>query len=393
MKASGFIKFLIFSFFGVIIFISGFYFGQKERVFVNPSAELDFSLFTEAYYLLQENFPGFEEVSEKEKIHGIIRGFVNSLGDAHTSFFDKEQSKIFLDDVSGEFEGIGIEIGIRENKLKVISPLKDTPADRAGLRPMDVITKIDGESTTGITIKEAVQKIRGQRGEEVVLEIYRNEEKRSVSIVRDVIKIPSLSWQIIEDNIAHIELFHFHGNITQEFSTISREIVESPVQKIILDLRNNPGGLLGTSVNISSYFLEKGDVVVIKTQATQNEDQDLLRARDARPTLRDYPVVVLINEGSASAAEILAGALRDNKGAKLIGMPSFGKGSIQAIHDLKDGSTLKITEEYFLTPNRNAINEEGLVPDIKIEITEEDIEREEDPQLEKAIEVIKEESQ
>ncbi len=391
MKAINVIKFFIFCFFGAIIFISGFYFGQKERIFVNPSDELDFSLFTEAYYLLQENFPGFEDVNEKEKIHGIIRGLVGSLGDAHTSFFDKEESKIFLDDVSGEFEGIGIEIGIRENKLRVISPLKNTPADRAGLRPMDIITKIDGESTTGITIEEAVQKIRGERGEEVVLEISRNEEKKDVSIVRDTIKIPSLSWEIIEDDIAYIELFHFHGNITRDFSTLSREIIESPAKKIILDLRNNPGGLLGASVDISSYFIEKGDVVVIKTRALKNDDQDLLRAKDARPTLKSYPITVLINEGSASASEILAGALRDNRDIRLVGMPSFGKGSIQAIHTLEDGSTLKITEEYFLTPGGNIIDEEGLMPDIKIEITEEDIEKGRDPQLEKAIEVIREE--
>jgi carboxyl-terminal processing protease len=389
MKINKLWKFIFFLLLGTAFFVAGFYFGKGEKIIVDPSARIDFSLFGEVYYLLEENFPNFADIDEKKLEYGIIRGLLSALGDPHTSFFDPEKSKVFLEDVSGEFEGIGVEIGIRDNNLQVISPIKNTPAYRAGMRSGDVIVSIDGESTKGITLDEAVVKIRGPKGEEVSLEIFRNGEYKEITIIRETIKIPSIEWELLHDNIAHIKLFHFHENVVQDFSVISREILNSPAESIILDLRNNPGGVLGAAISISSKFIESGEVVVLETGSKDMDDANPIRALGTSPVFLEYPIVIIINEGTASAAEILAGALRDQREIQIVGQNSFGKGSIQRMHTLDDGSVIKITEKYFLTPNGIVIEEEGLVPDLEIEITLEEIEAGEDPQLEAAIELIK----
>ncbi len=373
---------------GASVFAAGFHFGKGEIVIINPSEKIDFSLFGETYHLLEKNFPGFDEVDEQELIYGIIRGMLGALEDPHTSFFDPERSKIFLEDVSGEFEGVGIEIGIRNGRLQVISPLKNTPAYRAGMRAGDVITAIDEDSTEDISLEEAVVKIRGPKGESVTLEVLRNGEVKEISIVRDTIKIPSIEWEIIEGDIAHIQLFHFHDNIHADFVKVAREVLSSPAKSIVLDLRNNPGGVFSASISISSMFIESGEVVVIE-KGTEDDDLNRIKTIGAGPVFLDYPVVVLVNEGTASASEIVAGALRDQRNTPIVGVNSFGKGSIQRMHNLSDGSVIKITEKHFLTPNGTVIDKEGIVPDFEVEITEEDIEQERDPQLEKAVEVIK----
>ncbi len=372
---------------GAVFFATGFYFGKSERVVVDPSEKIDFSLFGEVYHLLEENFPGFEEVSEQDLIYGIIRGMIDSLGDPHTTFFDPERSKIFLEDVSGEFEGVGIEIGIRDGKLKVISPLKNTPAYHIGIRSQDVIFSIDEVSTKDMSLEEAVMKIRGPKGELVTLEIERKGEIKEFNIVRDTIKIPSIEWEIVEENIAHIQLFHFHENIEADFASVTREVLNSPAEKVILDLRNNPGGVFNAAISISGRFIESGETVVIQTRGKEG-DREKIKTNGAPPVFLDYPLVVLVNEGSASASEILAGALRDQRNTPIIGKTSFGKGSIQRMHTLQDGSIIKITEKYFLTPEGREIDNKGIIPDIEVEITEEDIEKEKDPQLEKAIEEL-----
>jgi len=373
---------------GASIFAAGFHFGKGEVVIVNPSEKIDFSLLGEVYHLLEENFPGFDEVDEEKLVYGIIEGMLKALDDPHTSFFEPEKSKIFLEDVSGEFEGVGIEIGIRNEKLQVISPLKNTPAYRAGMRAGDVIVAIDEESTENISLEEAVVKIRGPKGESVTLEVLRNNETKEISIVRDTIKIPSIEWEVIERNIAHIQLFHFHDNIHADFIKVAREILNGPTEKIILDLRNNPGGVFSAAISISSMFIESGEVVVIE-KGTEKDDLKMIKTIGAGPVFLDYPVVILINEGTASASEIVAGALRDQRNAPIVGINSFGKGSIQRMHNLSDGSVVKITEKHFLTPEGTVIDKEGIVPDFEIEITDKDIEKEKDPQLEKAIEIIK----
>ncbi len=372
---------------GAIAFASGFFVGESQKVFIDPSGEMDLSLLYETYYLLEEKFPEFKEVEEETLVHGTIKGLIGALEDPHTSFFDKEESKIFMEDVAGEFEGVGMEIGIRDRGLQVISPLKNPPAYKAGIKSQDVITKIDGEDTEGISIQEAVAKIRGPKGESVALEIMRNGEKKEIEIIRDTIEIPSIEWEILEKDIAHLELFHFNENIVVDFTKVSREIVNSPAEKIILDLRNNPGGTFRAAIGVASRFVESGSVVVIKT-GTDDKQMSRLKTTTTPPYLLEYPVVVLINEGTASASEIVAGALRDHREIPIVGKNSFGKGSIQGLHSLSDRSTLKITEEYFLTPDEQIIEEKGIAPDFEIDITEEDVEKDRDPQLEKAIEII-----
>jgi len=281
-----------------------------------------------------------------------------------------------------------MEIGIKKCQLQVIAPLEGTPAQKAGLRAGDKIIKVDDTLTADITVDEAVNLIRGPKGTEVTLTIYREEWEttKEIKIVRGVIEVPSLKWEIIDENIAYLKLYQFSEKASFDFSKAAIEILESPCQKIILDLRNNPGGYLEIAQEISGWFLERGQIVVIEDFGA-GEEQKVYKAQ-GNTSLAEYPTVILINQGSASGSEILAGALRDNRGIKLIGEQSFGKGSVQELERLKGGSSLKITVANWLTPKGELITDVGLEPDIKVEITEEDYEEGRDPQLDKAIEVI-----
>ncbi|MCK4453804.1 S41 family peptidase [Candidatus Parcubacteria bacterium] len=377
----------------------GYYFGEIEgKRMVSPSDELDFSLFWEVYNTLQEKYVEPENFDSQKMIYGAISGMVESLGDPYTVFFDPEEAKIFEEDVKGVFEGVGMEIGLRSGQLTVIAPLEETPAQKAGLRAGDKIMKIDETLTVDISIDEAVKLIRGPKGTEVSLTIYREdwEETKEIKIIRGVIEIPSLDWELLvspgeagglEDNIAYIKLYQFSEKASYDFKSAAQDILNSPAEKIILDLRNNPGGYLGVAQNIAGWFLEKGQIVAIEDFGGDKE-QEFYKAKGPEKFL-SYPVVVLINQGSASGSEILAGALRDNRGVRLVGEKSFGKGTVQVLEELREGS-LKVTIANWLTPNGEVLSNEGLEPDIKIEMTREDYEKEKDPQLEKAIEILRE---
>lgn len=369
-------------------FSLGFYFGKSQCQICRPE-EVDFSLFWEAYNKLQEKFVSPEKLDIQKMIYGAISGMVKSLEDPYTVFLNPEETKRFIEDVKGTFEGVGMEIGIREEQLQVIAPLEGTPAQKAGLRPGDKIIKINDTSTTDISIEEAVNLIRGPKGTKVILTIYREgwAKTKEVSIIRDVIEIPSLKWEILENDIAYIKLYQFSEKASLDFKKAVIEILDSPSQKIILDLRNNPGGYLEVARDIAGWFLEDGEIVVIEDFGEEKEQKEYLA--EGSGIFRGYPMVVLINQGTASGSEILAGALRDNRGILLIGEKSFGKGSVQELEKLKEGSSLKITIARWLTPKGELITDVGLTPDIKVEMTEEDYVEERDPQLEKAIEEIK----
>jgi carboxyl-terminal processing protease len=298
-----------------------------------------------------------------------------------------QETKQFMEDVSGRFEGVGMEIGVKANGLQVIAPLEGTPAQRAGLRAGDKIIKIDGQSTQDMTVDEAARLIRGPKGTKVTLTIFRDEwdKVQDIEIERAVIKIPSLEWKLIDDNIAYIKIYHFTERAGFEFSKIAIQVLASGADRIILDLRNNPGGYLEVANNIASYFLKKGSLITIEDSGEQKKEH---RSRMGS-VFTEYPMVILINEGSASGSEILAGALRDNRGIKLIGKQSFGKGSVQRLEDLSDGSSLKVTTAKWLTPKGETIHGVGLKPDIEVDLTEQDYLNNKDPQLDKAIEVIK----
>lgn len=372
------------------VFVSGVFVGRSlvECKICQPE-EIDFSLFWEAYHELQDKFPDKEKIDVQKIIYGAISGMVKSLEDPYTVFLPPEKTKRFQEDVKGVFEGVGLEIGIRKEELTVISPLEGTPAQRAGIRAGDKIIKINDKFTQDLTIEEAVDLIRGPRGTEVTLTVLRKdwESSKEIKIIREVIEIPSVKWELKEGNIAYLKLYHFTENAQFGFRDAAIEILNSPGEKIILDLRNNPGGYLEVAQDIAGWFLERGKVVVIEDFGEGKEKKEYKTKGTGR--FADYPIVILINEGSASASEILAGALRDNRNILLVGEKSFGKGSVQELIDLRAGSSLKITVANWLTPHGNLISEIGLEPDIKVEMTEKDFEENRDPQLDKAIEIMK----
>ncbi len=375
-------------------FSAGYFFGKFQVVCrVCQPEEVNFSLFWESWKALQEKFVDKGKLDTQKMIYGAISGMVKSLDDPYTVFFPPQEAKKFIEDVQGSFEGVGMEIGERKGQLQVIAPLEGTPAQRAGLRSGDKIVKINGTTTMDLTVDEAVNLIRGPKGTEVTLTISREEweKTKEIKIMRDVIEVPSLKWELKDNNIAYIRLYQFSEKASFDFRKAVIEILaSSPTQKIILDLRNNPGGYLEVAQDIAGWFLERGEIVVIEDfgQGDQGEKKEYKAQGLAQ--LSGYPIVILINQGSASASEILAGALRDNRGIKLIGEKSFGKGSVQELETLEGGSSLKITVAKWLTPKGELITDKGLEPDVKIEMTDKDYEEGKDPQLDKAIEIIKE---
>lgn len=389
--------FLIIAFF--VIFSLGIWIGKIQVVCkICPPEKIDFSLFWESWDKLQKNYINPEKLNNQNMIYGAISGLIDSLGDPYTTFFNPTDTKLFLEDVSGHFEGVGMEVGIRKGQLQIIAPLEGTPAKKAGLRPGDKIIKIDDVLTAELKIEEAINLMRGPKGTEVSLYILREgwEAPKEFKIKRAVIEIPSLKWELInlngeadkEGEIAYLRLYQFSEKANSDFSKAAIEILKSPAKKIILDLRNNPGGYLEIAQEIAGWFLNRGQIVVVE-DFNIRQDQIVYKT-EGNANLLDYPTVILINQGSASASEILAAALRDNRGIKLIGETSYGKGSVQELESLSGGSSLKITVADWLTPKGDRINNVGLEPDIKIEMAEEDYAQDRDSQLEKAIEIIRE---
>ncbi|OIO44935.1 MAG: S41 family peptidase [Candidatus Nealsonbacteria bacterium CG_4_10_14_0_8_um_filter_35_10] len=373
-----------------IVFGTGFFIGKLQVICpVCKPEEVDFSLFWETWNVLKEKFYQPEKFDTQKMTEGAISGMVKSLGDPYTSFFNPQETKEFFEEAQGTFEGIGIEIDKKKEELVVIAPLEGTPAERAGIRAGDKILKIDDKETVDLSLEEAVKLIRGPKGTEVKLTISRGDwkEPKEFKISRALIKIPSLKWELKEDDIVYLKLYQFFDRTGDDFRKSAIEILNSPAKKIILDLRNNPGGYLEVAREISGWFLKRGDIVVIEDFGPGKEKNEY--KADGNEKFLDYPIVVLINQGSASASEILAGALRDNRNVLLIGEKSFGKGSIQELEELRGGSSLKITIANWLTPKGQLITDKGLEPDIKVEMSEEDYEQDRDPQLEKALEVIK----
>lgn len=386
---------------GILIgaFFGGVYYGYKnvpsiEKVSglankeVGKPENVDFNIFWDAWKDIENTYVGRNSLDRKAMVYGAVSGMVKALNDPYTIFLDPTEAKKFKDDVSGSFEGIGAEIGIRKGVLVIVAPLKDTPAEKAGLRPGDKILKINDTITLDMTVDEAVNLIRGQKGTEVVLTISRDgfDKAKEVKIVRGTIKIPIVKFEMKDNNIAYVALYHFTENSFSELKVALREALNAGAEKLILDLRNNPGGYLDSAIDMASIFVPSGKVVVREDFGNGGKDE----YKSYGPgVLKDFPMVVLVNEGSASASEILAGALRDIRGIKLIGQKTFGKGSVQELKDMTEGATLKVTIAKWLTPNGYSISEQGLEPDINVELTDEDFEQGKDPQLDKAIEIIK----
>jgi carboxyl-terminal processing protease len=360
----------------------------KISYHVEQPGTIDFSLFWDAYSKLQEKFIDPSKIDNQKVIYGAIGGMANSLGDPYTNFFDPEQAQRFQQNLSGSFGGIGVEIGIKKDALTIISPLKDGPGQRAGLKAGDVIAKIDGKDSIGIMIDEAVGLIRGVKGTAVTLTILRDglTSAKDIKIIRETIKIPTVEWSLKNEDTAYIQISQFYQTLSPDFRDIALQILQSSAKKIVLDLRGNSGGYLEIAQDIAGWFLQKGQIVTIEDYG-KNKPQQIYKT-EGNAEFVNYPIVVLINQGTASAAEILAGALRDNRNVKLIGTKSFGKGCVQEPVNLPGGSLLKITVANWLTPKGSSISEVGLTPDVKVDITDNDIEQEKDPQLAKALEII-----
>ena len=331
-----------------------------------------------------------QAVSDEEKIYGLISGLTGSLKDPYTVFFPPEDSEIFQADISGSFEGVGMEIGIRDNALVVITPLKGSPAIRAGLLSGDRIIKIDDTSTDGMAVDRAVKLIRGPRGTIVRFAIIRGDgELQTIPVTRDVIEIPTIETKQ-QDGVFIISLYNFSAISTNLFRGALREFALSDTPKLVLDLRGNPGGYLEAAVDMASWFLPAGKVVVTEEQG-KNGKPIYHRSRGYDVFTDELKMAILVDGGSASASEILAGALQEHGKAKLIGEKSFGKGSVQELVNITDKASLKVTVARWLTPNGRSISEHGLDPDIVVERTSEDKEEGKDPQLDSAIKSLNQE--
>ncbi len=348
--------------------------------------DTNFNLFWEVWQKIQELYID-RPVGETQLLYGALSGLVSSMGDPYSIFMPPEPAKEFTDDLKGKFEGIGAELAMRDNLITVVSPLPESPAEKAGLKAGDKIVEVNGESTEKMTLNEAVLKIRGKKGTAVKLKVFRDKDGafHELSIIRDVIKIVSVTWEMKEGEIAYLKITNFNEDTDERFRQAVNEIVLKNSKGVILDLRSNPGGYLDRSVTIASYWLPLGQVVVQEEDAEGIKKQHLA---NGSAQLKNYPAVVLVNRGSASASEIVAGALQDWGAAQVVGETTFGKGSVQTLADLSDGSAVKLTIARWLTPKGRQINVSGIEPDVKIELTEEDFKNGKDPQLEKAIELL-----
>jgi len=381
----------------IFIIASGSFYGgvqygaQYKSIKITDSRQLinaDFSLFWNAIDTLKEKYVNSKDINDQNLVYGAINGALNSLDDPYTTFFNPVDAKKFDEDLNGSFGGIGAEIGIRKNQLLVISPIKGNPAEEVGLKAGDKILEVDKKSTANFTIDEAVGHIRGKEGTEVTLLIFRDgwKEAREFKITRKIIVIPTLDWKMWDGNIAYVQLYNFNANALGLFNEAGFQILNKNAKGIVLDLRNNPGGYLDVAVELAGWFLNSGETVV--QENARGQEPELLKAR-GNGYFSKLPVVVLINGGSASASEILAGALKDNREIKLVGEKTFGKGSVQELQNLSDGSTMKVTIAEWLTPNGTHINKKGIEPDYEVKMPTDEKDTKKDPQFDKALEVIK----
>jgi len=373
--------------------LGGFYFQDYVYSFISSNSKLSNNLETDSlqkvYNFLREEYLYPDKFEDKLNAElGAVKGVVESLDDPYTVYLSKDEYKDFSESLDGKFQGIGAEIGLKEGQLIVISPIAGTPASKAGLLPGDAIININGENTFGLSVDKAVSKIRGEKGTEVKLEIAREGQDgiKEFVIVRDTIDVPNITIKE-KDEVGIITLSQFQVETAQELDKEIVKLQKKGINNLILDLRNNPGGYLQAAVEVVELFTPKGSVAVIEKGRESNMVKEIKTKK--APKYEEIKLVVLVNQGSASASEIVAGALRDLKDIKLVGQQTFGKGLVQSTKEFPDGSVLKYTIAEWFTPDGSALNKEGIKPDFEVKLTADDIKAEKDPQLDKAIEIIK----
>ncbi len=351
------------------------------------STAADFGTFWQAWQVINDNYLRNPSTTAPQKVHGAINGLVGSLGDPYSEFFDPKSNQQFQENITGDFGGIGAQLGVdQQGRIVIIAPLKNTPAEMIGLRAKDWIVSINGTSTDSMSVDGAVSLIRGPVGTDVVLSIMREgwNAPKDFKIRRATIQVPNVEFEM-KGNIAHITLAEFTQDAGPAFYHALVQALSANAKGIVLDLRDDPGGYLEVAVDIAGYFLKPGTLVVREVGRTIQE-QDYNATGDG--VLSNFPMVILMNGGSASAAEILAGALHDNRNIKLVGEKSFGKGTVQELEPLSDGSAIKLTIAHWVLPSGRILDHDGLVPDYNVTSTEEDAAAHRDPQLAKALEVL-----
>ncbi len=383
-----------------IVFSLGLYIGYSHRPAIEKivsvtnkepqvDTKADFSSFWKTWNLLNEKSIYSKKVTDQERVWGAISGLASSLGDPYTVFFPPQENKLFNEEIKGSFSGIGAEIGMKDKILTVVSPIKDSPAFKAGIKSGDKILRIDKIETNDMTVDKAISLIRGEKGTTVTLTILRTGERttREFAIVRDDIEIPTIDAEFRNDGIFVMKFYSFTENSSNLFRDALNTFINTRSEKLIIDLRGNPGGYLESAANIASWFIESGKVIV-REDFGSNRKQEVYRSRGPKLFDSKLQLIVLVDGGSASASEILAGALREHGVATLVGQKTFGKGSVQELVPITDDTSLKVTVAKWLTPNGISISDQGLDPDVVVEVTQKDIDAKRDPQLEKAVELL-----
>lgn len=391
---------LTITFFVALAFGVGVYVGNNNRPAIDKafgvanretqvSTTVDFEPFWKVWNTINEKYPSADQVTDQERVYGAISGLMSSLNDPYSVFFQPEEAKSFEEEISGNFIGVGMEVGMKEDVLTVIAPLKDTPAYRANIKSGDKILRINKESTAGLSIEESIKLIRGEKGTTVSLTILHEGDKDPVEIdiVRDVINIPTLDTEMRKDGIFVISLYSFSANSSKLFREAIKKFALSGADKLLLDLRGNPGGYLSSAIDMTSWFLPAGKTIVTEEYGN-DKPADVLRSRGYNIFNDKLKFVILIDKGSASASEIVAGALQDYGVAELVGTQSFGKGSVQQTMKITPDTLLKITIAKWLTPDGTSLSEGGLKPDYEVKITKQDVAGKKDPQLDKAVELL-----
>ena len=394
-------KKVIYILFGVpVIILSlfiGIFIGQKQSAPANNSKDLEviansdeFKAFWKVWRTLDEKYIKAASTTNDKKIYGAIQGLTASYGDPYTVFFPPAESKLFKEDIAGDFGGVGMEIGIKDKQLQVVTPIKDSPAERAGVKTGDLIISINSTSTAGMSTDEAVKLIRGPKGTEVKITFIPVGTNKPLvrTITRDTIKVPTIDVVNKDGGITVISLYSFTAQSAELFRNALRQFVLSGNHKLILDLRRNPGGYLESAWDIASWFLPAGKVIVTEDFG-KNNNPNIFKSKGYDIFNNNLKMLILVDGGSASASEILAGALKEQGVAKLVGTKTFGKGSVQELVNITDNTSLKVTIASWLTPNGHNLSHDGLEPDYNVPVTDKDLASKRDPQMEKAIELLK----
>lgn len=397
------IKFVWYLLFVGIIFSVGFRQGKNsvssliatdvQNKTVGQPLSVDFSPFWKAWNTLNDKFvdtaTSSKVITDQTKVWGAISGLTASFDDPYTVFFPPAESAIFAEEVRGNFEGVGMEVVQKDGALVVISPLKDSPAEQAGILAGDRIIKIDNKDTANLSTEAAVRLIRGKSGTEVTLTVFRSTKKEAfeLKITRGVINIPTIDTKDLGNGIFKIDLYSFTAESPNLFRGALRQFIESGNSKLILDLRGNPGGYLEAAIDMASWFLPSGKIIV-RESFGQNKEEVVYRSKGYDVFTDKLKLVILVNGGSASAAEILAGALSEHNKAVLVGEKTFGKGSVQELVNITSDTSLKVTIARWLTPNGVSISKQGITPEFVVARSQTDVESDKDPQLDKAIEIL-----